>query len=91
MLPLPRILCPDGKKGLNPDLKLVGILPTRVRDATNLAGAVLGEANKRLLFIRDSIKLGEAPGFGIPGIAYEPNNFAVRDYLKCVEVLNAQT
>ena len=106
MLPLPRILCPDGKKGLNPDVKLVGILPTRVRDATNLAGAVLGEANKRyghlliryqaedgqrLLFIRDSIKLGEAPGFGIPGIAYEPNNFAVRDYLKCVEVLNAQT
>jgi chromosome partitioning protein len=94
------------KKGLNPDLKLVGVLPTRVRDATNLAGAVLGEANKRyghlliryqaedgqrLLFIRESIKLGEAPGFGIPGIAYEPNNFAVRDYLKCVEVLNAQT
>lgn len=93
------------KRGLNPDLKLVGILPTRVRDATNLAGAVLGEADKRyrdlliryqtedgqrLLFIRDSVKLGEAPSYGIPGIAYEPGNFAAQDYLKCVEVLHAQ-
>jgi chromosome partitioning protein len=93
------------KRGLNPDLKLVGILPTRVRDTTNLAGAVLGEADKRyghllirypaqdgqrLLFIRESIKLGEAPSFGLPGIAPEPSNFAVQDSLKCVEVLNAQ-
>lgn len=94
------------KTGLNSGLKLVGILPTRVRDATNLAGAVLGEADRRygdlliryqaddgqrLLFIRDSVKMGEAPSYGIPGIAYEPGNFAALDYLKCVEVLNAQT
>lgn len=94
------------RKGLNPDLKIVGILPTRVRDATNLAGAVLGEANKkygdmliryhdgdgqRVLFIRDSVRLGEAPSYGIPGIAYEPNNFAALDYLKCVEVIDAKT
>lgn len=95
----------DVRKGLNPNLKLMGILPTRVRETTNLAGAVLGEANKkysnlliryqdqgssRLLYIRDSIKLGEAPSYGIPGIAYEPHNVAALDYFKCTEVLHAQ-
>ena len=96
------------KNGLNPNFKLVGILPTRVREATNLSGDVLGSAAdrydkhfirypdikdgekiERLLYIRDSVKMGEAPGFGIPGVSYEPNNVASQDYIKLAEVLHA--
>ena len=97
------------KNGLNPSLKLVGILPTRVIETTNLSGDVLGSATKqydqyfiryldtkdsekieRMLYIRNSIKMGEAPGYGIPGIAHEPNNPASLDYIKLAEVLHAQ-
>jgi len=93
------------RKGLNPGLKFMGILPTRVRETTNLSGNVLGQATKdhdrylirykspdgpRLLFIRDSIRMGEAPGFGVPGIAYDPTCTASQDYFKLAEVLHAQ-
>lgn len=93
------------KQGLNPNLKLVGILPTRVRENTNLSKVILGEAAKgfdhllmryeeqgesRLLLIHDSVRLGEAPAYGVPGIAYDAKNPAVRDYIKFTEVLHAQ-
>jgi len=93
------------KKGLNPSLKLVGILPTRVRENTNLSRVILGEAAKqynhlfiryqeqggsRLLLIHDSVRLGEAPAYGIPGIAYDPKSPAVLDYIRLTEVLHAQ-
>jgi chromosome partitioning protein len=97
------------KKGLNPDLKLVGILPTRVIETTNLSGDVLGSATQRYdqyfirysdtkdgeptlrtLYIRNSIKMGEAPAYGIPGIAHEPNNPASQDYMRLAEVLHAK-
>jgi len=97
------------KRGLNPGLKLVGVLPTRVRESTNLSGDILGNASnkhdqylirypdvkdgqkiERVLYIRDSVKMGEAPAYGLPGIAYEPNNVAAQDYIKLAEVLHAQ-
>lgn len=93
------------KQGLNPGLKLVGILPTRVRENTNLSKVVLGETSKgfdhllmryqdqgesRLLLIHDSVRMGEAPAYGVPGIAYDAKNQAVRDYIKFTEVLHAQ-
>lgn len=99
------------KNGLNPSLKVVGILPTRVRESTNLSRAVLGDAAgnydhlliryteagdggvdvPKLLYIRDSVLLGEAPAYGIPGIAYRlGDNVAAQDYLKLTEVLHAQ-
>jgi chromosome partitioning protein len=93
------------KQGLNPGLKLVGVLPTRVRESTNLSRVILGEAAKnydhllmryqeqgesRLLLIHDSVRLGEAPAYGVPGIAYDPKSTAVQDYVKLTEVLHAQ-
>jgi chromosome partitioning protein len=93
------------KRGLNPGLKLVGILPTRVRENTNLSRTILGEAVKgydhlfirhkdkgesRLLLIHDSVRLGEAPAYGVPGLAYDAKNVAVLDYLRLAEVLHAQ-
>jgi len=93
------------RQGLNPHLKLIGILPTRVRENTNLSRTILGEAAKdydrlfiryqkngepHLLFIHDSVRIGEAPAYGIPGIAYDAKNIAVLDYLRLAEVLHAQ-
>jgi chromosome partitioning protein len=98
------------RTGLNPDLKLVGVLPTRVRETTNLSREVLGSAAgqydrllirysdtdsngskiERVLYIRDGVKLGEAPVYGIPGIVHEPRDNASLDYLKLAEVLHGQ-
>ena len=89
--------------GLNPQLKVVGILPTRVREATNLSRAILGSAgtryehllmrrrdNGQLLFIRDSVRIGEAPVYGMPAIAYDPMSEATLDYIRFTEVLHAE-
>jgi chromosome partitioning protein len=97
------------KNGLNPELKLVGILPTRVKESTNLSRAILGDAANaydhlliryteraedgaevpKLLYVRDSVLLGEAPAYGMPGIAYRlSENAAAQDYLKLAEVLH---
>jgi chromosome partitioning protein len=99
------------RNGLNPHLKLVGILPTRVKENTNLSRAILGDAaesydhlliryvektdgeqgTQKVLFIRDGILLGEAPAYGVPGIAYKlGENAAAHDYLKLAEVLHEQ-
>jgi cellulose biosynthesis protein BcsQ len=43
-----------------------------------------------LLFIHDSVRIGEAPAYGVPAIAYDPKNAAVLDYLKMAEVLHVQ-
>lgn len=92
------------QRGLNPALNLVGILPTRVRESTNLSRAILGDAAEqydhlliryedqgmpKLLYIRDSVLIGEAPAYGVPGIAYrQGENVAAQDYLKMTEVLH---
>jgi chromosome partitioning protein len=93
------------RQGLNPGLKLIGVLPTRVRENTNLSKVILGETAKqfdnlfiryqeqgesRLLLIHDSVRMGEAPAYGVPGVAYDAKNIAVRDYVKFTEVLHAQ-
>lgn len=99
------------RNGLNPQLKLVGILPTRVKEHTNLSRAILGDAadsydhlliryvdkadgeqgTPKVLFIREGVHLGEAPAYGIPGIAWKlGENAAAHDYLKLAEVLHVQ-
>ena len=91
------------KVGLNPRLKLVGVLPTRVRESTNLSRAILGNAGKQyerlllrrpdngqLLYIRDSVRVGEAPIYGMPVLAYDPRGGATMDYYRLTGVLHAQ-
>lgn len=94
------------RRGLNPDLKLIGILPTRVREHTNLSRDVLVDTSNqhdslliryqdqgtpKVLYVRDSTLIGEAVAYGIPGIAYRlSENIAAQDYLRVAEVLHAE-
>jgi chromosome partitioning protein len=89
------------KNGLNPNLNVIGILPTLVRNNTNLAKAVLEDVgehyhqlllqhNGQIISIRNSIKLSEAVYDGQPGITYAPDNEAAKDYIKLAEVIDAK-
>jgi chromosome partitioning protein len=84
----------DVKRGLNPHLTLVGILPTQVRAKTNLAKTVLeevGQEYRQLILpvsIRHSVKLGEAAYAGMPGLLYAPESEAARDYVRLAEVID---
>ncbi len=73
------------KKGLNPQLKIVGILPTQVRATTNLA------KTRQLVLpvsIRHSVRLGEAAYAGMPGLIYAPDSEAAKDYVRLAEVID---
>lgn len=80
----------------NPDLKLLGILPTLFDGRTNLANQVLEEIRKAFpdklfpLQITRSIRLSEAPSFGQPIIYYDKRSPGAEQYFKlCEEVLDA--
>jgi len=84
----------DVKRGLNPRLTLVGILPTQVRATTNLAKTVLEEVGQEYhqlilpVSIRHSVKLGEAAYAGMPGLLYAPESEAAKDYIRLAEVID---
>ncbi len=84
----------DVKRGLNPSLTLVGILPTQVRATTNLAKTVLEEVGQEYhqlilpVSIRHSVKLGEAAYAGMPGLLYAPESEAAKDYIRLAEVID---
>lgn len=70
----------DIKNGLNPSLKVLGILPTMVNDRTNMSRNVLDDLNKHyrdILFpvkIDYSIKHPESSLAGEPILLYDPNH-----------------
>ena len=82
------------KRGLNPQLTVIGILPTQVRATTNLAKTVLEEVGQHYadlilpVSIRHSVKLGEAAYAGMPGILYAPDSEAAKDYIRLAEVID---
>lgn len=71
---------------LNPDLRLLGILPVKCDLRTNLARSVLDEiknnfgVDKLLPTIRNDIKLAEAPSFGQTILEYAPACRGAKDY-----------
>ncbi len=75
------------KRGLNPDLKLIGILLTMFDKRTNLSGQVAEEAKKYfkdLVFkavIPRSVRLGEAPSYGKPILLYDPTSTGAIGYI----------
>lgn len=79
--------------GLNPDLRLMGILPVKCDLRTNLARSVLEEieqnfGKKNLLpSIRNDIKLAEAPSFGKTIYEYAPSCRGATDYKQVVETI----
>ncbi len=74
------------KKLYNPSLCILGILITMYNGRLNLSVQVLDEIKKYYadkLFttpIPRSVKLSEAPSYGVPGILYDPANKGSRAY-----------
>jgi len=79
------------KKGLNPKLKIAGILPTMVSNRTNLAKTVLEavtEAYRSLLYpfqVDFSIKHTEATLAGLPIVIYDPKHQGSLAYMKLAD------
>ncbi|MFC1477866.1 ParA family protein [Candidatus Margulisiibacteriota bacterium] len=68
------------KKGLNPDLKMEGILLTMFDSRTTLSSDVEQEAKKHFgdkifnTFIPRNVRLSESPSYGLPIIRYAPSS-----------------
>ncbi|MBF0257740.1 MAG: ParA family protein [Desulfamplus sp.] len=81
------------KQSFNPSLKIEGILMTMFDKRTNLSRQVAQDAEgyfKEMIFktkIPRSIKLGEAPSYGMPVITYDPSSIASLSYLSLAEEL----
>jgi chromosome partitioning protein len=81
------------KKGLNPGLKIVGILLTMSDPRNNLSSQVEEEARryfKNTVFntvIPRNVRLSEAPSHGKPIILYDLNSKGAQSYLKLAEEL----
>lgn len=78
---------------LNPGLRLLGIVPVKCDQRTNLARSVLNEirsnfgADKLLPPIRNDIKLAEAPSFGQTIFDYAPACRGASDYEALVKAV----
>ena len=76
------------RSGLNPDLKIAGILLTMFDKRTNLSFQVAEEANKHfkeLVFkttVPRNVRLGEAPSFGQPILLYDAESAGAKSYFE---------
>jgi len=83
------------KQGLNPDLRIFGILLTMFDKRTNLSYQVTEEVEKyfkSLLFktkIPRNVRLSEAPSFGKPIVVYDKSSTGAKSYMRLVgEIMN---
>lgn len=71
---------------LNERLTILAIVPTRVDTRTKLAVEIMDELHKRFpeqttkSFIRESVRLAEAPSFGEPVLTYDRHGSGAADY-----------
>lgn len=78
---------------LNPDLEVEGVVLTMFDARTNLSAQVVGEVKKFFknkvydTIIPRSIRLGEAPSFGMPITQYDPKSTGAVAYCKLAEEL----
>ena len=81
------------KMKLNPDLEIEGFLLTMYDKRLRLANLVYNEVKRHfqeLVFdtvIQRNVKLGEAPGHGMPVILYDADSAGARDYLALADEL----
>jgi chromosome partitioning protein len=84
------------RKGLNPDLALLGVLMTMYDGRTKLAGHVVDEVRRYFpdhLFsavVPRSVRLAEAPSFGQAIIEYDPSSRGARAYAEVAAELLAR-
>ena len=83
------------KLGLNPDLKIIGILLTMFDKRTNLSHQVAEDAEKYfkdLVFkttVPRNVRLGEAPSFGKPILLYDAASVGAQSYFDLAkEIMN---
>jgi len=83
------------KLGLNPDLKIIGILLTMFDKRTNLSHQVAEDAEKyfkNLVFkttVPRNVRLGEAPSFGKPILLYDAASVGAQSYFDLAnEIMN---
>jgi chromosome partitioning protein len=80
---------------LNPELRVVGILPTFYDSRTILAREMLdslkdlGDHNVFHTVIRQWIKLGEAPTAGVPITKYDARSDAAKSFLELAREVSA--
>ena len=86
------------KLGLNPDLKIIGILLTMFDKRTNLSHQVAEDAEKYfkdLVFkttVPRNVRLGEAPSFGKPILLYDAASVGAQSYFDLAkEIMNNPT
>jgi chromosome partitioning protein len=78
---------------LNPELRLLGILPVKCDLRTNLARSVIAEIRQNfgddnlLPAVRNDIKLAEAPSFGKTIFEYAPTCRGAQDYSQTVDII----
>ncbi|HEY0793315.1 MAG TPA: ParA family protein [Chthoniobacterales bacterium] len=78
-------------RGVNPELRIGGIVMTMYDGRTNLSQQVVDEVRRHfanLIFqtiIPRSVRLGEAPSFGRPIVEYEPNGVGATAYRALAE------
>ena len=74
------------RKGLNPMIDIIGVLPTMVDSRTSLSGQVLAEISRHFpakVFkssIPRNVRLAEAPSHGVPIGAYDRFSKGARAY-----------
>lgn len=86
--PLARVfqLFASVQKRLNPDLRLAGVLASKVRGGTRHCTDVVDRLRQRFgeavfkTVIRDSIRIGEAPGHGKGVTLYDPGGLGATDF-----------
>jgi chromosome partitioning protein len=84
------------RKGLNPDLELLGVLMTMYDGRTKLAGHVVDEVRRYFpdhLFsavVPRSVRLAEAPSFGQAITEYDPSSRGARAYVDVADELLAR-
>ena len=83
------------KSGLNPNLRIEGILLTMFDQRTNLSHQVAEDAAKHfkdLVFktvVPRNVRLGEAPSFGKPILLYDANSAGAKSYFDLAkEIMN---
>jgi len=83
------------KQGLNPNLRIEGILMTMFDKRTNLSHQVVEDTEKyfkNLVFktiVPRNVRLGEAPSFGKPILLYDPASAGAKSYMDLAnEILN---
>ena len=81
------------KQGLNPKLKVAGILPTMVSNRTNVSKMIIEEVKEKYpnmlypLQVDFSIKHAEASLAGKPIVVYDPKHQGSLAYLKLAELV----